>query len=533
MHTMMVIGFYLLVLFGTVKSELSLASYFGDHMVLQRAPASSQIWGYADKLDTVVTAQVGLEGPRYSTKTVNHSGLKRIIWKITFPPQNAEGSFVITISSTEGTLSIQDVIFGDVWVCSGQSNMQFTLNMVYNSTQEMAEADNYPDIRLFTVQDVFSAEPLYELKAVQQPWSRASKESVGGADWTYFSAVCWLYGKYLYQQLKRPIGLVASTWGGTPVEAWSSKDAMAMCASPSVGLLQSDAPSIVERPNSAVPNFGVADQNTPTQLWNAMINPLLNMTIYGAIWYQGEANAGAPDSYKCRFQAMINDWRAKFSAEGHTDGMFPFGFVQLAPWRNDPTIITGFPDIRWHQTFDYGYVPNPELPKVFMAVAIDLPDFDSPYNSIHPRDKQDIAWRLTLSGLQVAYNMSSLGRYLGPQISAYYIDIGYHTLRLEFDGAKGQGISVTNTSAGFEVCCSINNMTKCDGKDSVWQAAPITASDSHSVTMRSCVGMWTMGVRYAWAESPCAFKACAVYTRENSLPMAPFVVVGVIGDDAN
>ncbi|KAK3611041.1 hypothetical protein CHS0354_017467 [Potamilus streckersoni] len=246
-------------------------------------------------------------------------------------------------------------------------------NIVLNADQEMVDSYNYPDIRVFTVDLKTSGQEEYDLLSVLEHWSVPSNATVGYAPWQYFSAVCWLYGKYLYQHLKYPIGLISSTWGGTPIEAWSSKDVMAQCGGDG---LQHEAGRIQDH---TLRNMDV-DVGT-NELWNAMIHPLLNLTIYGAIWYQGEANAGEPDKYKCYFPAMIRDWRSKFNdgTMGQSDVQFPFGFVQLAPWRNDPTITTGFPDLRWAQTADFGYVPNAQMPNVFMAVAIDLPDFDSPY----------------------------------------------------------------------------------------------------------------------------------------------------------
>ncbi|XP_074662823.1 sialate O-acetylesterase-like [Tubulanus polymorphus] len=178
--------------------------------------------------------------------------------------------------------------------------------------------------------------------------------SLGGDPFTYFSAVCWLYGKALYERLRYPIGLIESCVSGTPVEYWMSKDAFTSCN---------------------LHRSSVHDNS----LWNAMINPLLNMTIYGSIWYQGESNAmHNRHNYNCTFPAMIADWRLKFSSHSQTDHQFPFGFVQLAP-DNDESMVNNFPEIRWHQTADYGYVPNPKMNNVFMAVAIDLPDSTSPW----------------------------------------------------------------------------------------------------------------------------------------------------------
>ncbi|XP_055957670.1 sialate O-acetylesterase [Patella vulgata] len=155
-------------------------------------------------------------------------------------------------------------------------------------------------------------------------------------------------------------------------------------------------------------------------LWNSMVIPLLPQTIYGAIWYQGESNTHNSDQYACLFPSMIKDWRLKFhqASMGATNQNFPFGFVQLAGNQNDSNRIAGFPAIRWSQTAKYGYAPNPKMPYTFMAVAMDLPDFKSPHGTVHPRYKQDVAERLGLAGLAVAYGEKGLS-YQGPYPTSF------------------------------------------------------------------------------------------------------------------
>lgn len=518
---MLSLAAFLCFSFGIAESALSFASYYGDHMVLQKAPKRSQVWGYADTEGTTVT--VTLSGyPPVNTTVVHHEGLGRNIWMVLLPaapPSGPHTVHTLTADSADGSAMLEDVLFGDVWLCSGQSNMQFTLDMVFNATEEVNDAVNYPYLRLFTAAQKTSATQKYDLIEVEEKWSVPNKDTVGHSNWSYFSAVCWLYGKYLYQKLLYPIGLVDTDWGGTPIEAWSSPEALAQC----------DSSKETGKKNTYVGKDPKPGERSV--LWNSMIHPFLNMTIYGAIWYQGESNAGSPDSYKCRFPAMITDWRLNFNvgSQNQTDHVFPFGFVQLAPWRNDSSIIKGFPDIRWHQTADFGYVPNPVMPKTFMAVAIDLPDFSSPYNSIHPRDKQDVASRLVLSSLAVAYDKSA-GKFQGPMVTAFYIDIGFFTLGLEFDNSTTP-LDVRATD-GFEICCSLNNQSLCNGSDSKWIQAPIIKHTSTMVTLSykdGCSNEWVMGLRYIWRESPCDVKKCAVYSVENSLPVPPFITKGLIG----
>ncbi|KAK7480718.1 hypothetical protein BaRGS_00028086, partial [Batillaria attramentaria] len=304
-------------------------------------------------------------------------------WKVLLDAEASAGPFTISAYTETATITLHDVLFGDI----------------FNGTEEMKKASQYHQIRVFTADRQFSKQPLTDLKAVAEMWSLPSNDSLGHT-WQYFSAVCWLYGKYLYEHFGVPVGLIDTVWGGTPVEAWMSKDALAKCGLTPQGF------------DAAV---GGAGDNG--ELWNAMVHPFLPMTIYGVIWDQGESDAGPVskrNNYNCTFPAMIDDWRGKFSntSGGQTNATFPFGFVQIGAKFKDATVSSGFPDIRWQQTADYGYVPNPRMKNVFMAVSVDLPDFTSPYAPVHTRDKQDVAYRLFLGGLSVAYGVPTL--FQGP-----------------------------------------------------------------------------------------------------------------------
>ena len=204
--------------------------------------------------------------------------------------------------------------------------MQYTVSQALNATLEIAAADNYPNIRLFTVgQSSTSNVELDYFASVRYQWDKASSRNVGGIQdnqqdrpWSQFSAVCWFYGKELYDQKQIPIGLVSSNWGGTTVEAWSSSSALAECT----GLLDP----------------GKSFYSKPSVLWNAMIHPLLPMTIHAAIWYQAESNMDTVQSYGCRFSAMIKDWRRQWG--GDTLKSFPFSFVQLHPYiMDEPNLL--------------------------------------------------------------------------------------------------------------------------------------------------------------------------------------------------
>ncbi|XP_041352047.1 sialate O-acetylesterase-like isoform X2 [Gigantopelta aegis] len=475
-------------------SEIRFASYYGSHMVLQRAPNRAVVWGTASKIGDTVTVAVSGQGHQ-TTKVVKNPEGSGGFWKATLPAISEKGPFSVTVTSSEGQQSLDDVLFGDVWICSGQSNMDFSMSQILDSKAEIAKTLTFKDIRIFRASKVESKTPYEDLHGIATKWTAPTNESIPS-----FSAVCFLFAENVYPHLNYPIGLVQSSWGGTPIQAWSSPDAIRKCPSQ-----QTDSPG------------------DPSVLWNAMMNPLKRMTIYGALWYQGEANAGSEASaelYACQFPAMINDWRSKFNkaTDGETSQHFPFGFVQLAPWEKDPTKVGGFPALRWSQTVKHGYVPNNKMADTFMAVAMDLPDFDSPYGSIHPRDKQDVAYRLALSGRAVAYSQSV--QFQGPFPSSFEDQKEKNYLKIIYDHSP---IEIKNRQ-GFEVCCGAKSTDTCGEKDK-WHAAPIEHYDDMTVTISSsaCAKDYIVGLRYEWRTSPCEFKMCSVYGLDTTLPAPPFI----------
>ncbi|KAK0044692.1 sialate O-acetylesterase [Biomphalaria pfeifferi] len=488
------------------------AKQFQNLMVLQRAPQRANIYGFSPTIGQKVTLElVTVPATKtYSYETVVHQGQGVGVgaWNFVLDPFAAGVVVNIKVAAAGVSHNISDVIFGDVWVCSGQSNMQFILLQVDGAAQEIADAHNY-NIRVMTVGLTESSTPLYDLAKISEPWSRANNSTVG-----HFSAVCWLFGKNIYKSRHIPIGLVASSWGGTPIKAWSSPLALGHC-----GLHHEEETEQPQSYTEYVNKVGPEDRHrlqgpgNSSVLWNSMIHPLLGMTIYGAIWYQGESDSGgvARDKYNCTFPTMIKDWRSNWNraSNGQTSATFPFGFVQLAPNHPSPGPTAGFADIRWHQTGDRGDVPNPGLPNVFMAVAMDLPDFNSPYGSIHPRYKRDIGTRLALSGLAVAYHQS--GIFQGP------LPTGSHA------SASGLIVDYGNTwrlhvviNDGFEVQCAHLR----------WVADPIVAHTNTTVTLKPNIchtGEKITGLRYAWSESPCALHRCAIYETSHNLPGPPFI----------
>ncbi|KAJ8368837.1 hypothetical protein SKAU_G00088650 [Synaphobranchus kaupii] len=516
--SLLVLGLLCVAVRLNAVDEFRFASYYGDHMVLQKVPERAVLWGYGSTGSKVIVSLVGEQGSRAEQAVSVQNG----IWRVTLDPVKAGGPYNLTAiqqDAARAQVTLTDVLFGDVWLCGGQSNMAMTLSQVFNASEEQALAPKYPHVRIFMAALEHSDEPLMDLARVEVPWSVPSPELVGGPAFTHYSAVCWLFGRYLYKILGYPVGLVESCWGGTPVEAWSSTRALQKCGLEKQEKVDS---SYLYLPGRLPLLPGWMSQFMLTWkksiLWNAMIHPLLNMTIKGAIWYQGEANTNYNLlKYACSFPAMIDDWRATFheGSGGQTAADFPFGFVQISTDVKSSQ-SESFPILRWQQTAGYGFAPNPRMKNTFMAVALDLPDETSRWGSIHPRDKQDVAYRLTLGARAVAYGEKGVS-FQGPfpakvLLSGDSINITYT-----------QAVSVTPSKSVFEICCT-QEKTPCRS-NSTWLPAPIMQWGGRyiQVSVSMCENV-VSGLRYAWRDWPCNFKACPVYSADRELPAPPFTV---------
>ncbi|XP_030831013.1 sialate O-acetylesterase [Strongylocentrotus purpuratus] len=512
-----------LLAFGIIYSSASsfrLASYYSSHMVLQMEPSSAVVWGYSDMGANIT---LGFKEKLYQTEAQTASFTAEGVWRVTLDPQPPSGPFTIKVTSNnqgvQEVIQLEDVLFGDVWVCSGQSNMAFDVKQAFNGSVSMEQSYQYTDIRVLSVFQNDSAVPYYDIPGLYKPWARPDPDVLGkGAPgFLYFSALCWFYGVNLYNHLKYPIGLVSSNWGGTPVEDWSSPDVLAKC--------NVYKHSILKREKD---NLAIGGPHDHSGLWNAMIHPMINMTIKGAIWYQGEANTPSPSSYKCLFPTMIEDWRDKWyqGTGGQTNPSFPFGFVQLCTSSNPVTRADeNYTALRWHQTVDFGFSPNPHQPNVFMAVAVDLPDLTSPYEAIHPRYKQDVANRLTLGARAVAYGEGDVV-YQGPFPTAV-IRIASADLLVEFD--DGKDVLRMNNASGFDACCNLS-AEDCPlvGISSPWK--PVTSGyelgKAHIFFQDPCtaIGERASMVRYNWRDMPCTgYKNCQLYDAKSNLPVPPFI----------
>ncbi|KFU85523.1 Sialate O-acetylesterase, partial [Chaetura pelagica] len=490
------------------------ASYYGDHMVLQKEPAGAVVWGYGEPGAMVTVVLSEDSGFIISKKTVHIKGPSGT-WTTVLDPMDPGGPYTLTARQASGNVTLRDIYFGDVWLCSGQSNMAMTVLQIVNYSQELAAAAHYPHVRLFTAAPARSDQELEDLERIDLPWSIPTAENLGRGNFSYFSAVCWLLGRYLHEALGYPVGLVEAAWGGTPIEAWSSPRALRACGlleeagSFRSGLLFCTPPQ-PSSSSSLSPWLHLSGPQAPSVLWNAMIHPLLNLTLRGVLWYQGEENTHLhTDQYNCTFPALIADWRHAFHAgsAGQNQLLLPFGFVQLSTYRRQSP-DDSFARLRWHQTADLGVVPNARMPSTFMAVAMDLGDEHSPYGSIHPRDKQTVAHRLHLGARAVAYREKNLV-FQGPYPTRAILDVTRALLNVTY---SQELVWRNRDMLAFEVCCS-----------SGWLPAPVVTVEFHQVTLALAgCGTLVLGLRYAWAEWPCDYQSCALYNVWG-LPAPPFL----------
>ena len=299
--------------FTICEANLRLPTFVGSHMVLQREPLSSRIWGWGYPGATV---SVVLDLIVSVSTIVKQDGS----WITELPPQEAGSDHKIIITDRDTSITLEDIAFGDVYLCSGQSNMELSVPVIFSASSEIEDSINYPNLRLATVKKVKSDKPQDDApsKSPDYAWARSGPDAMSLMDkeFGYYSATCYFFGRDLHKALKYevPIGLVTSCWGGQKVETFSSPDALAdkTCGGtrPLYGIDGRSSSSNSDTVGAA--HFKYVPSIKPMQLWNAMIHPLINMRFTGSIWYQGESNADSPESYACRFPAMIHDWRLKF-----------------------------------------------------------------------------------------------------------------------------------------------------------------------------------------------------------------------------
>jgi len=471
-------------------AKVSLPSLWSDHVVVQRG-MPVRVWGSAAAGEKVTLHFRNAE----ATGTADRLGH----WEVDLPSGEAGGPFTMEIEG-ENKVSPSDVLVGDVWLASGQSNMEFGLSGVINAEQELKDADQ-PKIRLFHVDRRSSDFPQDDV--LTKSWMLCTPKSA--AD---FSAVAYFFARNIQEDQHVPIGLIEADWGGTPGETWTSQKALSQDGSLThawetwADLTEKEPTALLERAleDKARKEASDAGKPAPTFPWrpelrswlpggsfNGMIAPLVKFRIRGFLWYQGESNASIERSfyYDRLMAAMIRDWRKRWQ-----EGDIPFLLIQLANY-------TSAPDSKWPELRE-AQRRTLSVNEAGMAVAIDIGDPDN----IHPKNKQEVGRRLALAARALAYHESL--EYSGP-LYRTYMRIGT-SMRILFDHAQSGLVSKGGSLTGFEIAGS-------DGKFVPAQAA----IDETTVVVSSPQVETPSAVRYGWAGNP----PCNLYNQDN-LPASPF-----------
>jgi sialate O-acetylesterase len=455
-----------LALVGTVPAQATvrLPALVGPHMVLQR-DRPVPIWGWAAPGEAV---SVLFRAKTY-TATAGPDGR----WQAIMLAQPAGGPFELTVKG-ENTVELTDVLVGDVWLASGQSNMHYPVKDLptggpQQSAAEVTAAANFPAIRFFTVDMKVAAQPQAEVTG--SGWEVCSPATAGS-----FSAVAYFFSRSLHQQYKVPMGVIVSSWGGTPAQAWVSTDGLRNFAE-------------FQLPPDARLTPPTEPQNGPAALYNGMIAPLLPCVLKGVIWYQGESNLGHAVQYRTLFPALVADWRA------HWNYALPFLFVQLP---NMEPVLPQPAESEWAELRE-AQTAALELPRTGMATTIDIGEADN----LHPANKQEVGRRLALVARHVAYADKAVV-HSGPTLERMTI-VGA-SIRLTFGHLGGGLLARGGQLRSFAVA----------GADRKFHWATATMQ-GNEVVLKSAAVPKPVAVRYGWANNPNS----NLYNREG-LPAPPF-----------
>ena len=418
------------------SADVRLPHVFGDHMVMQR-DMPVPIWGWAEAGESV-----SITFGKHTVKTVADDAGQ---WLVKLPALQAGGPFELTVQG-KNTIRVQDVLVGEVWLCSGQSNMEMGVGVAKDAEQEIAAAD-YPQIRLFELPRQPAGEVATDINA---NWRVCQPDTIASGGWGGFSAVGYYYGRELHKELDVPVGLIDSSWGGTLIGPWTP-----VCGFEAVpalldvvdtinrrdseyktktlptkmaeieGWIEATRTALAEKqplpPTPWWPRHPLESHAEPTGLYNGMIHPLIPFAIRGAIWYQGESNVHSADGMKYyeKMKALVAGWRQVWG-----QGDFPFYFVQLAPFkytlhRQDISPYE-MPRI-WEAQLASLAIPN-----TGMAVLTDLGD----WRDIHPKNKQEVGRRLSLWALSQCYGRENLV-YSGPLYKTATVE--GNRIRVHFD----------------------------------------------------------------------------------------------------
>ena len=455
------------------SAELTVSSVFADNMVLQR-DAELRVWGEADAGDSV---KVTFNGVTKESRVEDNGE-----WLLRLPNQSAGGPFEMTISSAGNTIEFKNILVGDVWVASGQSNMEWRMEKSEDGQADLEKGISNSNIRIFIANRSTTMEPQEHIEA-EKSWVAANS-----SDLRYFSAVAWYFAEYIQKNTSVPVGIIQSARGGTRVNTWISHEANSKLSKYSY-YQRAFQKYLKANPGDYKENYKKWKKGElktqpkdpmhyyPGGYFNGMIAPLQPLSIKGVIWYQGETDRSKHELYKEYFMALIKDWR-----QGFQNDQLPFIYVQLPKFlykARTPKVYDGnfYPYIREAQQSAL------ELPHTAMAITIDTGTKDD----IHPPLKKTVGERLAIAAMGVAYNLND--HYMGPIVNniainenRFEVSFDHVAKGLEFKGSQLKGFSVA-------------------GQDGVFVYATATISGSKVLVEAESIHEPKF-IRYAWAGYP-------------------------------
>ena len=431
--------FCILGLTQTTWANVSLPSFFSDHMVLQQNTELS-IWGWAKPGENIVVSTTW--NAQYNAIASNQGS-----WSVLVKtPKGSMMPYDISIKGYNEVL-LKNVLIGEVWLCSGQSNMEWSANSKINNAEEEIKQANFPAIRFFSVEHRTALTQQIDLEGQWVECSPATMQN--------FSAIGYFFARKLQQELKIPIGVINSSWGGTPAETWMSAEVFE----------HDEVISTAAKKLESVP-WGPVEI---ARIYNAMIEPLTKFRIAGALWYQGESNVGTAYAYKATMTALITSWRKKWGLD------FPFYYCQIAPYRYGKPMEGAELRDAQRRTLD--------IPQTGMVVTSDIGDT----SDIHPRNKLDVGLRLANLALGQHYSVDTR-IFSGPLYKDSQVQ-GRHIL-VYFDHDEGlncKGDQLTH----FEIA----------GEDGIYHPAEAKIKKDNSVEVQSDQVKRPVAVRFAWSNT--------------------------------
>ncbi|MBC7980071.1 MAG: sialate O-acetylesterase [Armatimonadetes bacterium] len=458
-------------------AETKLPTIIGDYMVLQQKQ-ENLIWGWDDP-EVDVTVKIGDQSHKAKA---DKSGR----WEVRLAPMpaSAEPKEMKVTGSSE--ISLKEILVGEVWICAGQSNMEWDVNSSFGAELAALDADQ-PEIRFVTI-------PHHGTQELQTSfsgkWESCSPQTAGG-----FSAIGYYYGKLLSDVLKVPVGLIDNSWGGSAAEAWVRRDLLDQDPrfKKHIGEWQArEAAAETDPTKKAELIVEQALRERPGNIYAGGLFPVLGYGMRGVIWYQGETNVGRAYQYNDLMTLLISSWRKDWK-----QGDFPFYFVQLADFQ-DVTRQPG--DSDWAELREAQSHTLRDVKNTGQAVIIDL----GQANDIHPREKRAVAERLARWALAKDYGYKIEHR--SPEYKAMEIKDGKAILSFDHVGG-GLVTSDINETRGFAIC----------GADKKWLPAAAKITEGNRIEVSAAEVSVPVAVRYAWDNNP----ICNVVSKEG-LPMTPF-----------